>query len=171
MADIAEKAGVSVQMVYFAFGTKSQLFLAVMEAAVQGEDGLTPPEMPEWARAQEEPTARLVIESFVRGLAEIFRRAAPLTVVARVAAGLEADVAAAGLEQDRLRDEGYGGIVRAAAAKGSYREGVDEDAATDVLVSLYSTAFYVELTEHRGWSHERAIDWLATTVPGLLFEP
>lgn len=170
MASIAERAGVSVQMLYFAFGTKARLFLAVEELAVTGEEGLPPEQTPGWAAALEEPTAQGVIAAFVRGVGEVFRRAAPLSVVARVAAGVEEEVASEGALADKLREDGYRSIVRAAAQKGRYLPGLDEDGALDLLMALYSPTFYVELTQERGWPHERAIEWLASTLPGLIFE-
>ncbi len=60
--------------------------------------------------------------------------------------------------------------MRTAAARGAFRAGVDEDTATDLLLSLHSATFYVELTQRRGWSHERTIDWLARSVPGLIVQ-
>lgn len=170
MASIADRAGVSVQMLYFAFGTKARLFLAVEELAVLGEEGLPPEQTLGWSTALEEPSAQGVVGSWVRGVGEVFRRAAPLSVVARVAAGLEEEIASEGAIADRLREDGYRALLRAAAEKGRYRAGVDEDTALDLLMALYSPAFYVELTADRGWSHERTIEWLATTLPGLLFE-
>lgn len=171
MASIAERAGVSVQMVYFAFGKKPRLFLAVMERAVVGDEGLAPPQTAAWRAATEQPTAQGVVAAFITGLAEVFRRAAPLSVQARVAAALEEEVAAAGAGEDDLRAEGYREIVRAAATKGALRPGLDEDRATDLLLSLYSPALYVEFTQGRGWSHEQLVGWLAASVPDLLFEP
>lgn len=168
MTAVAARAGVSVQMLYFAFGAKPKLFLAALEVAVLGEDATPPPMTAGWAAALEAPTATEVVASFIRGVADVFRRAGPLSAVSQVAAELEPEIAAVGAEQERLRADGYREIVRAAAARGRYRPGVDEDAATDVLLSLYSPAMYVELTERRGWSHERVIDWLAETVPGLI---
>lgn len=169
MADIAERAGVSVQMVYFAFGRKGRLFSAVMQRAVFGDDGVPPPHTEWWRRLGEHPTARDVLREFIERNGPVFAAAAPIAFVGRVGALEDADLAEEGRLNDRLRYEGVREVVALAATKGAFQPGYDVDSASDVLASLLSPATYVEFTTERGWSHERTMAWLADTVPGLLF--
>ena len=81
MADIAERAGVSVQMVYFAFGRKGRLFSAVMQRAVFGDDGVPPPHTEWWRRLGEHPTARDVLREFIERNGPVFAAAAPIAFV------------------------------------------------------------------------------------------
>ncbi len=170
MASIAERAGVSVQMVYFAFGKKPLLFLAAIQAAIFGDEVVPPPRTQWWQDAGRADSAQQVIAQFIRSSGPIFARAAPLIVVARVGAEIDQEIRDEQVEGDRLRAEDYRSVIAVAAGKGRFLPGVDEDAATDILVSMVSPTLYVELTRERSWTHERTIEWLAATVPGLIFE-
>ena len=81
MESIAERAGVAVQTVYFAFRTKDDLLQAVYEWAVLGNEG-TPPPMQDWnVTALAGPDARNAIPAIVAGIATIHARVAPLLPV------------------------------------------------------------------------------------------
>lgn len=169
MADIAASAGVSVQMVYFAFGRKGKLFQAVMERAVMGDELVPPPEQEWWRRLDEEPTGPAVISTWILASGPIFARAAPLASIGRVGALDDPELAADGRLGDKLREEGCRLVIEVAAAKTPLREGLDVATASDLLATLFSPALYVEFTIERGWSHERTMAWLAESIPGLLF--
>lgn len=169
MAAIAERAGVSVQMVYFAFGRKGKLFQAVMERAVMGDEQVPPPEQEWWRRLDEQATGPDIVATWITHSGPIFARAAPLAFTGRVGALEDPELAAEGQLGDRLREEGCRLVIDIAAAKTPLREGLDADAASDLLASLFSPALYVEFTIERGWSHERTMAWFADAIPGLLF--
>ena len=169
MTEIADEAGVSVQMIYFAFGRKGLLFAAVMERAVLGDDGVPPPQREWWTSLGDQPTARHVVRAFIAGSGEIFRAAAPISFVGRVGALEDADLAEQGRRSDELRYEGTQEVVALAATKGPFQPGLDLDSASDLLNSLLSPALYMEFIGERGWSHERYMAWVADTLPAMLF--
>ena len=49
MTDIADRAGVAVQTLYYMFRTKAELLQACVEYAVLGPEELPPPQQPFWA--------------------------------------------------------------------------------------------------------------------------
>lgn len=170
MAAIAERAGVSVQMLYLAFGTKPRLLAAIVERAVFGEEGVAPPESHWWSRVEEAGTAAEMLRRLVVESAPVFRAASPMWLVAQVGATVDEDLARSTAEGDRLRARDYRRVIDLAATKGSLRQGLCADTATDLLVAMLSPAFYMELVGGRGWSHDQAIEWLADTLPSLLFD-
>ena len=81
MESIAERAGVAVQTVYFAFRTKDDLLQAVYEWAVLGDEGKPPP-MQDWnVTALAGSDARDAIPAIVAGIATIHARVAPMLPV------------------------------------------------------------------------------------------
>jgi len=166
MQAIADRAGVSVQMLYFAFGKKGHLMAAVVERAVVGEDAI-PPEQAEWfANLALAPSARETLRRFIVGSSEIYRRAGPVDLVARTGAATEEILAQSTMQGAELRAAVFGKVVELAAANGPLR--LDLRTAKDVLIAAFSPALYMEFINDRGWSHEQAMTWLADNIPALI---
>lgn len=169
MGAIAVRAGVAVQTVHFVFHTKGELMGAVVDAAVLGDDTTTPPMQTPWFLAAiEEPDAALAVRRLVLGSAGIFDRVGVLHEVARAGAATDPDAAETFARLERLREDGYRQFVVGLEAKGSLRG--DVDAATDVLLTLLGPGTSLTLVRDRGWAPERAMAWLADTVPPLIVE-
>ena len=169
MGDIAERAGVSVQMLYFSFGTKAKLMAAVVEAAVLGDEPPVDPMKSDWyAHVQEASTASETIRRFLVGSGPVFQRASPVSLVGEAGAATDPELARISRAGDELRATGFTSAVELAAAKGPLRRGLDVRSAADILIAVYSPALYMEFLDDRGWSHDQIMDWLVDTVPGLI---
>lgn len=169
IASIAERAGVAAQTVYFVFNNKPALMSAVIDNAVLGEDEPTvPQESAWWASAQATPDAAEALRLLIRGAAPIFERTAAISEVLRAAATDDDDLWAVYDHHERLRATGYAQMVELIATKGALR--TDPATATDVLLTVYGDATYVRLTEERGWTHDRVVDWLCDAMPRLLLD-
>jgi AcrR family transcriptional regulator len=161
---IATEAGVAVQTLYFTFHTKSALLTEALQLAVLGDDQPIPPHEREWFhRMVAEPDARRGVGIVVDNTAAIFVRVAPLVGVLRTG---EPEVAALWKHSERLRHEGYRKMVEALAAKANFREGLDADAATDVLFTLLSPDLFQLIVTDCGWDLSPWREW----ITGLLFE-
>ena len=66
MNDIASRAGVAVQTVYFTFHTKAELLQACFDHAVLGPDRLPPLEQPFFAELAAAESGRAALAAFVR---------------------------------------------------------------------------------------------------------
>ena len=165
MATIANRAGVAVQTVYFVFHTKPELFAAALDAAVLGPEA-KPPMQQRWAQDvfAERRSPRAAVESFIRGSAPIFARAAALNAVAAAAAPTDPELAEVYQSREQLRVDGYRNFVNGLALPAT----VDHGRATDVLITMLSPQLYLALKQERGWQHEEIVDWMATTIPGLM---
>ncbi len=166
MAGIAQRAGVAVQTVYFVFHTKPELFAAVLDAAVLGEDA-RPPLGQAWAQAAFDQASRPkeAIAAFVRGSGPIFRRASAVSEVARAAAPTDPELAAAWSYREGLRVDTHRLFV--AALADALPAGFDVDRAGDVLLTMVNPSTYLTLAGF-GWSHDAIVDWLAVVVPNLM---
>src|SRR5690349_17199859 len=88
MPAIAAAAGVSVQMVYKAFGNKPRLAKAVFDVAIAGDELPVPMlERPLLARVGDEPDPRRQLQLYGEFLAEVAPRHVPVQLVIRDAAG------------------------------------------------------------------------------------
>jgi len=162
MADIATRAGVAVQTLYFAFHTKGELLQACYDHAVLGPDRLPPAEQPFYAEVFKARSGRAALTAFARGNGLIVARVAALDQAAR-AATTEPDAVEVRERSERLRRDGYRTVVRHLAERFGLRSGLDVEGATDIMLVLGSGAPYLMLREY-GWQEERYVAWLADAL-------
>ena len=164
MHDIASDAGVVVETIYRAFGSKAALFRAVVEAALAG--GAARADVP----VEERPAIRTVIEEqdprrqlelYAATQPGIHRRAGPLLRALRDAAALDKDLGELWNEMEAWRLTGQGRMAELLAERGSLRDGLSVEDARDVIWTLCSLAVHDQLVIDRGWSPEKYGDWLA----------
>jgi AcrR family transcriptional regulator len=173
IASVATRAGVATQTVYFVFHTKAELISAVIDAQVMAPDPATgevrPPElMPWWQEMVTDPDPVSTLVRFVRGVAPLYERAAAVSEVLRAAALTDDEVRRTHEHHMRLQREGFGGVVRLVAEKGTLRDGLDEARATDVLLTVFGDSTYHLLRTEHGWSHETVLAWFEAVLPDLL---
>lgn len=169
MADIAERAGVSVQMLYFSFGTKAKLMGAIVENAVLGAESPVEPMKSDWyEHVKEATTAADTIRRFIIGSGPVFQRASPIALVGDAGATTDPELAAITRHGDELRASNFTSVVELAATKGPLKSGNDIQTAADILVAVFSPALYMEFIADRKWSHAQTLDWLAVNVPSLI---
>ena len=162
MTDIATRAGVAVQTVYFTFHTKAELLKACFDHAVLGPERLSPPQQEFWAEMTAARSGRAAIAAFVRGNTAILARVAAIDEVAK-AAPHEPDAAAVVARSEQLRRDGYRDAVAILSERFGLRGGLDVDAATDLLLMFGSSATYLTLRRY-GWSDERFAAWSTETL-------
>ena len=169
MTRIAERAGVAVQTVYFAFHTKGELLTKVYEAAVLGDRHPTPPGETDWYQhASTSRDGRQAIATFVSGAAAILRRTAPLEAVVQTASPAEPVLQTAHEHGEQLRAQGYRRFVDTLMQRGLLREDTDPGEATDVLLSILGPHMYATLSTDRSSNHQKYVDWASRSVPYLL---
>jgi AcrR family transcriptional regulator len=168
IAAIAERARVAPQTVYFVFHNKPALISAVIDHAVLGDDSIAPPDSEWWAAAVDEADAAESLRVFIRGSGPLFARASVISETLRAASLTDDELRATYDRHERLRYDAFGEFIGTIAPKGGLREGLDEEAATDLLFTLFSDTVYYLMTVERHWSHERFVDWLCEALPHLL---
>lgn len=170
MSDIAERAGVAVQTVYFTFHTKAELLQECFNYAVLGPDRLPPMEQPLVAGLFAARSGRGALAAFVAGNTAILGRAAAINEVA-ASAPHEPDAAAVIDRSEKLRRKGLAEIIEVIGDRFGLRAGLSATDATDLLLMLSSPATYLSLQRY-GWSDEKYADWLTDTLAKqLLAQP
>ena len=169
MSAIAQEAGVAVQTLYLAFGSKASILSAALDVAIVGDDAPVPLLERPWIeelRAEEE--GRRALALLCRETTELFRRVAPLHVAIRAATG-DADVARL-LERDQQsRYATQRQIVAIFSSKPGFNTELGEERASDIVYGLLSEAVYLLFCVDRGWSPEDWSAWIAATLSSQLF--
>ena len=168
---IATDAGVAVETIYRAFGSKAGLFRAVVEAAVAG--GTTRAETPVEERPAirailEEPDPRRQVALYAATQPGIHRRSGQLLRVLAGGAAADPELKALWAEIESSRNTGQGRFIGMLAERGALRPDLTDDEARDGLWTLTSLAVYDMLVETRRWSVERYEAWLTSALQRLL---
>jgi AcrR family transcriptional regulator len=164
---IAGEAGVVVETVYRAFGSKAGLFKAVVEAALAGgaaRADVPVEERPAIRAVIEEPDAHRQVELYAATQPGIHRRSGPLLRALLGAVGTDPELKALWEELEGWRLAGQGRFVGMLAERGALRPGLSVDDAVDVVWTLCSLAVHDLLVVSRGWSSERYAAWLAEAL-------
>jgi AcrR family transcriptional regulator len=161
---VAERAGVSPELVYKAFGSKPGLVKAVYDTALAGDDesvpiGQRPAVRRIWATA--DPAAK--IRGYAEFVADLNLR---LGALAAVLAETDPEVAQvrAVTEQERLT--GLRAFTAHLAAAGVLA--ADAERAADECWVLTSLPVFAQLTMARGWSADAYRDWLTRMLTAAL---
>jgi AcrR family transcriptional regulator len=167
LAAIATAAGVVVETIYRAYGSKAELCRAVVRAAVAGgtDRAQVPVEQrPAIAAVIAEPDPHRQLLLYAATQPGIHARAGPLLRVLIGAAATDPQLAElwAQIEQERL--QGMGRFARLLADRGVLRPGLPVTEARDLLWTLNSLAVHDLLVLQRGWSPDRYRDWLAAAL-------
>ncbi|HEX6674987.1 MAG TPA: helix-turn-helix domain-containing protein [Actinomycetes bacterium] len=171
LASIATAAGVVVETVYRAYGSKAGLFKAVVEAAVAGGAARAerpPDERPAIQAVIAETDPRRQLELYAATQPGIHARVGPLLRVLGEAAAAEPELAEVARQLEAQRLAGMGRFAQLLADRGALRPDVPVQEARDVLWTLNAHAVHDLLVTQRGWSPERYRDWLADTLARAL---
>lgn len=170
MQAIADEAGVHVQTIYLAYGTKAAVLAATATRLVAGgEDPESHPSERRWVRViQATPDPARKLRLYVRHIRDVAPRITRLVDTLRAAAPADPDVAAFLAHMQAGRREGPFALLGPVAAAGQLRPGLDLDAAADITYTLASPDTFRALIEDRGWSPKRAETWIADQLCEVL---
>jgi AcrR family transcriptional regulator len=170
IADVARKAGVAVQTVYFAFHTKPALLREAYAYAVMGDgEPRIPQDQPWYRRMVDAPDVVSGLQELVSGVGEIAKRVAPLATAARDSARSDPEVHEVVAFQERWRAEGFAEMLGILVAKSALRPGLDQEVANDLLLLFAGEDVYSALVERAGWTHEAWVDWTVAALAHHLF--
>jgi AcrR family transcriptional regulator len=158
---------VVVETIYRAYGSKAELFKAVVQAAVAGgaDRARVPVEQrPAIAAVIAETDPHRQLELYAATRPGIHARAGTLLRVLIGAAATDPELAELWTQIEKERLSGMGRFARLLADRGVLRPGLSAEEARDLLWTLNSLAVHDLLVRQRGWSPERYRDWLAAAL-------
>jgi AcrR family transcriptional regulator len=166
---IAQQAGVAVETVYAAFGSKRVILSRLIEVSLVGDDQPTPLLERQGPQAvMHEADQRRQIELFANDMGEIMNRMAPIFQLMRVAAKTEPDIAEMFQNMLESRVQGMMAFVRPLMQNGPLRDGLTPEEAAETVWALTSGEVFTLLRADRGWPAERYKRWLADALARLL---
>jgi len=176
LTEIAAAAGVAVQTVYAAFGTKVNLLARAIDASLAGDEAPVPmAERDPVRRIIAEPDPYRTVEMYAALTAAISARAHGIVLAAWAAAPSDPAVAALVAELDAQRLRGMTDAARSLAAKarvaGCLAEDVTEEDIRDALWVFNSAQLYGLLLRDRGWTPDHYQAWLTRAWTRLLLTP
>jgi AcrR family transcriptional regulator len=173
MQAIATEAGVHVQTIYLAYGTKPALLAASAARLVAGEeDPETHPSQRRWARevaAQPDPRAKLA--RYVSQIADVSPRITPLLDVLRATAPAEPDVAAFLAHMEHARREGGLQLLGLGVPPETWRPGLAPDKVADIVFAIASPDTLRALIDRCGWKRRAAEALVVRALEHELLEP
>jgi AcrR family transcriptional regulator len=163
---IANEAGVALQSVYKAGGSKAELLHHVIDIAVAGDDDdVLVQDRPGFAAMAAEPDAAAKLRILASIICDIQERRAPLNQANAEAAAVDAAAADNWRNAHRLRLETFGTAVRMVPEdrlRSSYED------AIDTAWAIGSTEVYRLMTDVRGLDQQQVRGWLAETLVAAL---
>jgi AcrR family transcriptional regulator len=166
MQAIAAAAGVHVQTIYLAYGTKAAVLAACAARLVAGEeDPDTHPSQRRWAREiQTTDDPRRKIELYVHHVADVAARSTMLIDMLRATAPSEPEAAAFLTHMEHGRREGPLHLLGPLAGTDAIRAGLTADDIADITFALASPDTLRALVTVRSWDPDRAQDWLTANL-------
>jgi AcrR family transcriptional regulator len=166
LEEVAARAGVAVQPVYFHFRNKRTILKEVMDVLAAGDDAPVPLLDRSWVQeARDEPDAGRALGIWLGSSRVIYGRVAPMLSVVRDAAGADPEAAEQWRVNQGQRYAAHRSLAEILAAKrDGLRPGMTVDEAADIIFTLASPEVYLLLTAERGWSPGQWLDWVTATV-------
>lgn len=168
MSAISREAGVAMQSVYSAGKSKADLLHLVVDLAVAGDhDDVMLVERPDYAAMETEPDAQRQVEISARLIAATLERLAPVWVVYREAAAVDANAAANLEAAHRRRHETFAHMIRQipeARLRHSWEQ------TTDTAWAIGSIDVFL-LLQSRGWDAALYRDWIRDVLVTQLLAP
>lgn len=162
---IAERAGVAVQTIYFAFGNKPSLLKELVDVTIAGDDQPIPTMQRDWFReALAADTAEAHLYAHVQGTCQVLQRVAPIMDVLRAAGAQDPSLAGMWQQDTDPRLEVQTATARNLVAKPGAKPDLSVEHAADLLFGLLSPQLYLLFVRDRGWAPERWERWVYETL-------
>ncbi|MYW94908.1 TetR/AcrR family transcriptional regulator [Amycolatopsis rubida] len=172
LQQVADRAGVAVQTIYFTFRNKPALLKELVDVAIAGDDGpLATMERPWFARATDAPDARSALNALVTGSRAVLERVAAVAEMVRIATAAHPELRDLWPDHEDPRHTVHTAAAKALAGKPGAATGLDVGRAADVLYALLSPELFLILTRDRAWPPEVWERWAEDTLAAQLLTP
>jgi AcrR family transcriptional regulator len=167
VADIARAAGVSVETIYGAFGSKAALLRKAWDITIGGDDqDIAFHERPEIVAIRDEPDLAQRLRLHATFTTQTAQRIAPFQIMVQAAA--EVDPVAAEMLDEMERQHLAGMSIMSAEVAQTGQLATSETECRDILWSTTDGMLWHRLVVKRGWTNERFAEWLGELWTHLL---
>lgn len=169
LQEIADRAGVAVQTIYFVFRNKPTLLKELVDVAIAGDDEpVATMDRPWFTAIPDAPTAASALATLVTGTRATLERVAAITEMLRAATATNPEI------RDlwpQGRDPRYAVIstaVKSLTRKPGARSGIPAGEATDIVYALLSPELFLVFTRDRAWPPAKWEQWAYDTLASQL---
>jgi AcrR family transcriptional regulator len=165
---IATEAGVAVQTIYNAVGSKRQLLSQVLDFAAAGERAPVP--VPQFMReqAESEQDPRQIIAQLVEFWRGALPRTAPVFRIIREAAVADSKIAVLERRRAAQRLDNYRAAAQLLADRKALRPGITIDGAAAAIFAIGHPEIYRGLVLDGDWNDDAWANWLQATLEAAL---
>jgi AcrR family transcriptional regulator len=165
---IAAEAGVAVQTIYNAVGSKRELLSRVLDFAAAGERAPVP--VPRFMReqAESEPDPCRMIAQLVEFWRGALPRTAPVFRIIREAAAADPEIAVLERRRAAQRLGNYRHAAQLLADRDALRPGVTIDGAAAAIFAIGHPEIYRALVLDGEWDDDAWATWLQATLEAAL---
>ncbi|WP_020576274.1 TetR/AcrR family transcriptional regulator [Actinopolymorpha alba] len=165
LQEIADKAGVAVQTIYFTFGNKRVLFKELADVAIAGDpEPIATMDRPWFREAVAAESADGQLRLHVKGTRGILERLAPMIEMMRAATSADPGIAELWDQDTDPRFTVQQAAAQSLVTKPGIRDGVTAEHAADLLFSLLSPEVYLLFVRDRGWTPDQWERWVYDTL-------
>jgi AcrR family transcriptional regulator len=169
LQEIADRAGVAVQTIYFTFGNKRVLLKELADVSIAGDhEPIATMERPWFHDALAAETAGAQLRLHVQGTRGILERVAPILEMLRAAASADPGIAELWDQDADPRFTVHAAAAASLVTKPGIRHGVTAEHAADLLFGLLSPELYLVFVRDRGWSPDQWERWSYDTLNSQL---
>jgi AcrR family transcriptional regulator len=169
LQDVADRAEVAVQTIYFTFGNKRSLLKELIDITIAGDDEpVATMDRPWFREATAADTAEAHLRAHVSGTRAILDRVAEITKMVEAAAAMDPEITALWPQDADPRYTVQSAAAGALMAKPGARADVSAEEAADLLYGLLSPELYLQFVRERGWSPDRWERWVLETLRSQL---
>ena len=149
VAEVAARAGVSVDTVYASVGRKPQLLLAVHDMELGSSEQPIPAEQRDYVRAMRDAVgARAKISVYAEAMGRLLPRTVPLADALRVAGATDPECRKVWETLDDRRSRNMRLFAADLRSTGEVREDLTDDEVADLVWSMNSPQYYLLITGH-----------------------
>jgi AcrR family transcriptional regulator len=165
LQDVADKAEVAVQTIYFVFGNKRALLKELVDVTIAGDDEpVATMDRPWYVEALAAGTAQDLLRAYVAGTTAVLARVAPILKALKAAAASDPEVSALWPQDGDPRYVVQQEAAKALVGKPGARAEMSVEEAADLLYGLLSPELYLLFVQERGWPRERWEQWTFDTL-------
>jgi AcrR family transcriptional regulator len=165
---IASEAGVAVQTIYNAVGSKRDLLSRVLDFAAAGERAPVPVLQFMREQAEREPDPRRIIAQLIEFWRGALPRTAPVFRIIREAAAADPEIAVLERSRAAQRLHNYRHAAQLLADRDALRPGITIDGAAAAIFAIGHPESYRALVLDGDWDDDAWANWLQATLEAAL---
>ncbi|MFE1958193.1 TetR/AcrR family transcriptional regulator [Streptomyces sp. NPDC059479] len=169
LQEIADRAGVAVQTIYFVFRNKPSLLKEVVDVAIAGDDEPVPTmDRPWFTEVTSAPTAESALTALTAGTRRTLERVAAVNEMVRAATTTNPEIRELWPDETDPRYTVISTAVKALMKKPGARAAIRTEEAADITYAVLSPELFLTLTRDRAWPPAKWEQWAYDTLRSQL---